>query len=114
MNNYKIVKFIILVIFCGNIFLFFDYSNASQNIKIIVKINNSIITSEDINYEINYLKALNEDLKNLKKDEVLEIAKISLIKEKIKENEIEKYNDTIPKITAHEPPTILRLKTNLN
>ena len=91
MNNYKIVKFIILVIFCGNIFLFFDYSNASQNIKIIVKINNSIITSEDINYEINYLKALNEDLKNLKKDEVLEIAKISLIKEKIKENEIEKY-----------------------
>ena len=28
--------------------------------------------------------------------------------------EIEKYNDTIPKITAHEPPTILRLKTNLN
>ena len=91
MNNYKIVKFIILVIFCGNICLFFDYSNASQNIKIIVKINNSIITSEDINYEINYLKALNEDLKNLKKDEVLEIAKISLIKEKIKENEIEKY-----------------------
>ena len=28
--------------------------------------------------------------------------------------EIEKYHDTIPKITAHEPPTILRLKTNLN
>mgnify|MGYP001379524297 CR=1 FL=1 len=93
MNNYKIVKFIILVIFCGNICLFFDYSNASQNIKIIVKINNSIITSEDINYETNYLIALNEDLKKLKKEEVFEIAKTSLIKEKIKEDEIKKYVD---------------------
>ena len=93
MNNYKIVKFIILLIFCGNFCLFFGFSNASQNIKIIVKINNSIITSEDINYETNYLIALNEDLKKLKKEEVFEIAKISLIKEKIKEDEIEKYID---------------------
>jgi len=93
MNNYKIVKFIILVIFCVNFCLFFDYSNASQNIKIIVKINNSIITSEDINYETNYLIALNEDLKKLKKEEVFEIAKTSLIKEKIKEDEIKKYVD---------------------
>ena len=93
MNNYKIVKFIILVIFCGNLCLFCNYSSASENIKIVVKINNSIITSEDINYETNYLIALNEDLKKLKKEEVFEIAKISLIKEKIKKNEIEKYVD---------------------
>ena len=93
MNNYKIVKFIILLIFCGNFCLFFGFSNASQNIKIIVKINNSIITSEDINYETNYLISLNEDLKKLKREEVLEIAKISLIKEKIKEDEIKKYID---------------------
>tara|TARA_B100000989_G_scaffold290134_1_gene262869 strand:- start:790 stop:1749 length:960 start_codon:yes stop_codon:yes gene_type:complete len=93
MNNNKIIKFIILIIFFGNFCLFFNYSNASENIKIVVKINNSIITSEDINYETNYLKALNEDLKNLKKEEVFEIAKISLIKEKIKENEIKKYID---------------------
>ena len=93
MNNYKIVKFITLLIFCGNFCLFSNYSNASEIIKIIVKINNSIITSEDINYEMNYLTALNKDLKKLKKDEVFEIAKISLIKEKIKENEIKKYVD---------------------
>ena len=49
----KIVKLIILVVFYGNFFLFSNYSNASQNIKIIVKIDNSIITSEDINYESN-------------------------------------------------------------
>ncbi len=72
---------------------FFNNSNASSNIKIIVKINNSIITNEDINYETNYLIALNEDLKKLKKEEVYEIAKISLIKEKIKRNEIKKYID---------------------
>ncbi len=93
MNNYKIVKFIILIIFFGNFYFFYSYSNASQNIKIKVKVNNSIITSEDINYETNYLIALNEDLKNLKKKEVYEIAKISLIREEIKKNEIERYID---------------------
>ena len=93
MNNYKIVRFVILVIFFVNFCLLFGHSNASQNIKIIVKIDNTIITSEDINYETNYLTALNKDLKKLKKEEIFEIAKISLIKEKIKENEIEKYID---------------------
>ena len=36
---------------------------------------------------------MNEDLKKLKKEEVYKIAKISLIKEKIKRNEIKKYID---------------------
>ena len=83
----------ILIVLCGNLFLFSGYSNASQNIKIIVKIDNSIITSQDINYESNYLIALNENLKKLKKKEVYEIAKESLIKEKIKKKEIQKYID---------------------
>ena len=89
----KITKLMILIVLCGNLFLFSDYSNASQNIKIIVKIDNSIITSQDINYESNYLIALNENLKKLKKKEVYEIAKESLIKEKIKKKEIQKYID---------------------
>ena len=93
MNNYKIIRFVIFIIFCGNFCFFLNNPNASSNIKIIVKINNSIITNEDINYETNYLIALNEDLKKLKKEEVYEIAKISLIKEKIKRNEIKKYID---------------------
>ena len=89
----KITKLMILIVLCGNLFLFSDYSNASQNIKIIVKIDNSIITSQDINYESNYLIALNENLKKLKKKEVYQIAKESLIKEKIKKKEIQKYID---------------------
>ena len=93
MNNSSIIKFIILIIFYGNFFLLFEHSNASQDVKIIVKVGNSIITSEDINFESNYLVALNEDLNKLKKQEIYEIAKISLIKEKIKKNEIKKYVD---------------------
>ncbi len=93
MTYIKITKLIILIVFYGNLFLFSNYSNASQNIKIIVKIDNSIITSQDINYESNYLIALNENLNKLKKNEVYEIAKESLIKEKIKKKEIQKYID---------------------
>ena len=93
MYNYKITKFIISIIFFGNFFYNLNYSYASQNIKIIVKVDNSIITSEDINFESNYLIALNEDLNKLKKKEIYEIAKDSLIKEKIKKNEIKKYVD---------------------
>jgi len=93
MKNSRVIKFILLIIFYGNLFLLFGHSNASQDVKIIVKVDNLIITSEDINYESNYLMALNENLNKLKKQEVYEIAKVSLIKEKIKKNEIKKYVD---------------------
>ena len=56
-----------------------------------MKINNEIITSHDIEQEINYLKALNPRLNEINKDELLIIAKRSIIKEFIKRKEIEKY-----------------------
>ena len=93
MNNKKIIRFRLLIIFSVYFYLCSSYSSISQDIKIIVKVDNSIITNEDINLESNYLKALNKDLNKLKKKEVYEIAKVSLIKEKIKRNEIEKYID---------------------
>ena len=115
----KITKLIMLILFYGNFFLFSNYSNASQNIKIIVKIDNSIITSEDINYESNYLIALNENLNKLKKKEVYEIAKESLIKEKIKKKEIQKYiniqnfnNDKLVNDIIKDVYTRLGFKTN--
>ena len=91
MNNNKIIGYLLLIIFFVNIYLYPGYLSASQDIKIIVKVDNSIITNEDINSESNYLIALNKDLYKLKKEEVYEIAKVSMIKEKIKKNEIEKY-----------------------
>ena len=80
--NYKVI-FILFIIF------FFNQSLALEN-KILFKVNNNIITSIDIVEEIKYLKAINKQLKNIENKELYEIAKNSLIKEKIKEIEIAK------------------------
>ena len=64
---------------------------ASQKIKILYKIDNSLVTNIDINNELNYLISLNKKLENLDKSEKIKIAKESLIREKIKLNEIKKY-----------------------
>ena len=84
----KIILYFFFLIF------FFISSVSSIENKIILKINNSIITNVDIINEANYLQALNPNLQNLKKDKILEIAKNSLIREKIKEIEISKTNST--------------------
>ena len=48
-------------------FLFFNTSLNSQENKILVKIENQIITSLDVNNEYKYLVALNPSIKNSKK-----------------------------------------------
>ena len=65
-------------------FIFLNNCLAYEN-KILFKVNNKIITSVDILNEINYLNSLNENLKNLQKEKIFQIAKNSLIREKIKE-----------------------------
>ena len=67
--------------------------------KIMLKINNQIITTIDVNQEANYLKALNPNIQNLDKKKILDIARSSLIREKIKEIELSKYkkNEINPK-----------------
>jgi len=59
--------------------------------KILFKINNEIITTIDIKNEIQYLIALNKNLEELDNSEVVEIAKNSLIRQKIKEIELAKF-----------------------
>jgi peptidyl-prolyl cis-trans isomerase SurA len=78
------------------IFLIFYLTSSASSIenKIILKINNSIITNVDVINEANYLQALNPNLQNLEKNKILEIAKNSLIREKIKEIEILKASKT--------------------
>ena len=58
-----------------------------------MKIDNEIITSHDIEKEINYLKALNPKLNQIDKNELIMIAKKSTIKEFIKKKEILKYKE---------------------
>ena len=64
--------------------------------KILFKINNEIITTLDIFAEIRYLETINDEFRKLKKNQAFEIAKKSLIREKIKEIELKK---DIEKIT---------------
>ena len=56
---------------------------ANEN-KILLKVNNELITTIDILNEINYLKSINEDINNLENKKIIEIARNSLIKDKIK------------------------------
>lgn len=58
--------------------------------KILFKINNEIITSIDILNELRYLKIINENLKDTSEKQAFEIAKRSLIREKIKMIELKK------------------------
>ena len=81
------------------IFLLFNFSHinnlSSLENKIIVKVENNIITSLDIENEIKYLLALNPTFDSLKLDKKRAIAKNSLIKEKVKKIEILKYIEKI-------------------
>lgn len=75
-------------------FFLITFGNSLEN-KILFKVNNEIITSLDIFNEIKYLEIINEELKNVEKKQAFEIAKKSLIREKIKELEIKKLINEI-------------------
>ena len=71
-------------------------SNASaiEN-KILFKVNNEIITSIDILTELKYLEIINSDFIKMQKKKAFEIAKKSLIREKIKVIELKKFFEEI-------------------
>tara|TARA_B100001057_G_C22849659_1_gene950457 strand:- start:920 stop:1846 length:927 start_codon:yes stop_codon:yes gene_type:complete len=70
--------------------IFFFSINVSVAIenRILLKINNQIITTVDINTEIKYLKIINEDFNKLNNSQIIEISKKSLIREIIKTIEL--------------------------
>ena len=87
MNSFKNLKkntslYLIFFIF------FFSFYLKANEVKILAKVNNNIITNIDVMNEYNYLVTLNTSLKEIDKQQVLQYAKDSLIKEKIKEIEI--------------------------
>ena len=87
----KLLKKLIFVKIIFILILIFQQLNASIKIEMIV--GEKIITSFDIKQESEYLKILNPDIKNLKKEKVLKISRDSLIKEIIKNNEIKKLKN---------------------
>ena len=82
--------FFFLIIFFNFLYSNYIYSFESY---VVFKVNNKIITNIDIDNEYRYLIALNADLQNIDKKKVMNIAKDSIIREKIKEDEILKYFD---------------------
>ena len=84
----KITKIIIINL----IFFLISISLIKANeVKILFKINDQIITNIDVENEYNYLISLNPSLKDLDKFQVLSFAKNSMLKEVVKKIEILKY-----------------------
>ncbi len=79
---YRLFLYFILIIL-----VIFGKAYGIEN-KILFKIDNKIITSIDISNEINYLTSLNKNILELENEKIFEIAKNSLIKEKMKEIEL--------------------------
>ena len=94
-------------------FIFLNNCLAYEN-KILFKVNNKIITSVDILNEVNYLNSLNENLKNLEKEKIFQIAKGSLIREKIKEITLLKIFEEIKLDEEDFNRSILNSYSNLN
>ena len=91
------------------IILFYSLNVYSLENRILVKVNNTIITSVDIFKETQYLIAINKDMEKLSKNKIFDIAKNSLIRKTIKQNEISKYNNSK---TLDEKFTNQLIKTN--
>ena len=98
------VRFLLFLVF---IFFIFNTNSSSLENRIVVKIENQIITSLDVNNEYKYLVALNPSIKNSKKDDLLKLSKKSVLQEKIKKIEIDK-NFNNPKIPQEFMDQIFR------
>ena len=82
----KKIFFCLLIIF----HLFTKQVNSLEN-KIILKVNNKMITTFNITQEEKYLLVLNQKLKKIDKNKLKILATNSIVKEKIKEIELVKY-----------------------
>lgn len=72
---------------------FFSINNLFAEIKILIKVNDDVITNYDIKKETNYLEILNPNVSKLNINQKFNLAKNSLISEIIKKREIEKLTN---------------------
>ena len=62
-----------------------------ENINIVFKVDDEIITNIDVKKEARFLIALNKNLETLNEKKLIELAKKSIIKETIKKKELLRY-----------------------
>ena len=74
-------------------FLLTNYAKTENEIIIKFQIENEILTNIDFLNEEKYLLALNNNLQNIPKNQLKQLAKESLVREKIKKIELSKYYD---------------------
>jgi len=74
-------------------FLLTNYAKTENKIIIKFQIENEILTNIDFLNEEKYLLALNNSLQNIPKNQLKQLSKDSLIREKIKKIELSKYYD---------------------
>ena len=84
----------IIILFILLFITIINNSFAREN-KILVKVNNEIITTIDILNEIKFLTFVNKEFKNIEKKKQIQIAKNSLIREKVKTLEILKFRENL-------------------
>ena len=80
------IKIIIVLIFILNSFTINNLY--AKKVEILYKVENFPITNKDIAKEINYLIMLNDELRTIDEKELIQYATKSIIKEKVKKNEI--------------------------
>ena len=87
-------KKVFFFIFFFSFFLqIYQIALSEKNIFVVLKVDDKIITNVDIQNELNYLIALNNDLKDIDRNSVIKIAKDSLVREAIKIKELTNYFD---------------------
>ena len=87
MNKIWIILILIVITLISTL------SYSKETISIIYNINNKIITNIDLKKEVDYLIALNNQLKDLDKKQILKIAEESIVRETIKEIELNNFFD---------------------
>tara|TARA_B100001248_G_scaffold256264_1_gene237063 strand:+ start:5092 stop:6042 length:951 start_codon:yes stop_codon:yes gene_type:complete len=107
----KINKIIILIFILSTII--FNQTLANSN-KILLKVNNEIITSVDILNEIEYLSIINNKFKETEKKIQIEIARNSTVKQSIKKIELLKYKKNLQVDDELLESIILNYFSNLN
>ena len=110
MKRIKILIFLILIL------SFFTSKNLyAKKIEILYKVENYPITNKDIAKEINYLIMLNNNLTTIDEKELIQYATKSIIKEKVKKNEILKnFQFGGNEILVQNQIKFLRNNLNLN
>ena len=86
----KLIEIFTIILF---FLLLTNYAKTENEILIKFQVENKILTNLDFLNEEKYLLALNNNLQNIPKNQLKQLSKDSLIREKIKKIELNKYYD---------------------